>query len=80
MAKISLEPKEQFEHFHLTESYSTLIKGSIKFSIENEFFYPKEGDTITIPAKKIHCMENVGDIVAIIDCAHYPPKNAEATR
>lgn len=73
MAKIILEPNEQFEHTHTVYSETTLISGKIEFTIDKNKRMLHEGEVIKIPAHKLHIMQNVGDVVAVVDCAHAPP-------
>jgi len=75
MAKIILLPDEQFEHSHNVESESKLINGIVKFTIDGSTIKLKVGDAIKIPANKLHCIHNIGQTEAIIDCLHYPPSN-----
>jgi quercetin dioxygenase-like cupin family protein len=70
MARIYLKPQEHFEHLHKVESESMLIEGLVKFRIENSTKILNKGEAIRVPANKLHCMENIGDVVAIIDCEH----------
>jgi len=80
MARIILEPEEKFEHFHDVASISQLIQGNVELSYNNNRFVMDVGEALEIPPNVIHCMTNLGKDIAIMNCAHSPPNDAESVR
>jgi quercetin dioxygenase-like cupin family protein len=70
MAKIILEAKESFEHFHSEESTTTLLKGSAHYRSGNIEHNLELGETILTPANQSHILTNIGYDECIIGCAH----------
>lgn len=72
MADILLEPGESFEHFHVDESTSELVSGSVELVLPSETRIMKQGREERIPAKTRHVLKNTGEKVARVRCLHWP--------
>lgn len=70
MAKIILEPREVFEHFHQIDSVSILLKGKVKYTSNDTEIEMQIGQRITTPANISHSLSNIGNEVAEIRCLH----------
>ena len=77
MAIIILEPGEEFEHCHSTESTTYLIEGRIKYRSEGKSYLLKKGQKVSTPANKWHTLENVGKTAAKFGCGHFPLPRTE---
>ncbi|MGW7531284.1 cupin domain-containing protein [Amycolatopsis sp. NPDC054798] len=76
MARIHLDPGEEFEHYHSTASTSTLEEGSAEIRHPGGRQELVTGRPITTPARTSHVIVNTGSGVAIINCGcHAPPPN-----
>lgn len=71
MAKITLLPGEEFEHFHSEKSITILTAGKASIKLGNEKEKQmKIGISIEIPEKVSHLISNNGNIECSLDCYH----------
>lgn len=70
MAKIILEPGEQFEHFHSEPSKTILLKGEAKINFRNVEMPLIIQNAVEVPALASHTLVNVGMNEAVIWCSH----------
>ncbi len=74
MARITLSPGEEFEHYHANESTTWLIKGEIRYRSDGDSFLLKPGHEFSVPPNNWHSLENIGKTEAEFGCSHGPPK------
>jgi quercetin dioxygenase-like cupin family protein len=74
MAKIYLEEKECFEHFHDEISETTLLEGEALYEIDGTEKKLLIGETVVTPAKKSHTVSNIGKSVVIFYCGSFSVK------
>ncbi len=70
MAKIILEPKESFEHYHNESSSTILLSGSAYYSAGNVAHALEVDVPVLTPANQSHILTNTGDVDCIIGCSH----------
>lgn len=73
MAEIVLEPGERFEHRHAHPSTTTLISGSVEFTVAGRARVLEEGETVLVPANEQHITTNIGVGLATIGCGLHAP-------
>jgi mannose-6-phosphate isomerase-like protein (cupin superfamily) len=73
VARILLEPGEEFEHSHSVASVSLLETGraSIRHGEKTELL--TIGVPVVTPANVSHTIVNTGTIIATVNCQHAPP-------
>ena len=70
MAKIILEAKESFEHFHSEDSTTTLLEGSANYrSGDTEYALQRDVPVLT-PANQSHSIINTGAMECMFGCSH----------
>jgi quercetin dioxygenase-like cupin family protein len=77
MAKIALNPGEEFEHIHTGETYTTHLSGVIELTFNKEKIILNENQKVTIPAKTSHAAKNIGNTIAFFDCSSHAVIQAE---
>ena len=70
MAKIILEPGEQFEHYHAGPSVTELLEGSVRLDMRDQIQTLKTGEKIDVPAAAAHTLVNTGATPAAVFCSH----------
>ena len=64
--KLTINPKKRFSlqfHNKRTETW-TIVKGELKITVGNTTNIYSYGQTISVPVKTIHRIENIGDEIA----------------
>ena len=72
MAVIILDPQEEFEHIHSSESVTTILSGSVLLTIDSKQFKPKINEEVVIPENVTHKLKNIGNTKAEIGCHCQP--------
>ena len=70
MAKIILEPKECFEHFHSEDSTTTLLEGNAHYRLGGIEYPLQRHVTVLTPANQSHTITNTGDMECMFGCSH----------
>ncbi len=70
MAKIILEPKEAFEHFHSEDSTTTLLEGSAHYRAGSIEYALQHDVPVLTPANQSHIITNTGDKECMFGCRH----------
>lgn len=73
MARISLEPGEEFEHSHSVTSVSLLKVGRADIRHGEKTEPLTIGVPVVTPAGVSHTIVNTGTIIATVNCQHAPP-------
>jgi quercetin dioxygenase-like cupin family protein len=70
MARIVLEPGEEFSHRHDTPSRTILISGTALLETDEETFPLKIGQEVFTEAGTLHHLKAIGLDEVIIECYH----------
>ena len=70
MAKIILEAKESFEHFHSEDSTTTLLEGSANYRSGDTEYPLQYGVSVLTPANQSHTITNSGTMECMFGCSH----------
>jgi transcriptional regulator with XRE-family HTH domain len=62
---------QQLEHGG--EEFAFVVKGELRFELENTTHHLREGDCVYFPGEKSHGWENTTDDVAVLLMVTYPP-------
>lgn len=78
MAKIILEPLEEFEHNHQEDSFTILLSGEATFALTGQEIHMELNKRYLTPAGQVHIMRNTGKEDCVLGCGlHKPPKPKE---
>jgi len=70
MAKIILDPGEQFEHSHDQTSQTILEEGNVDLKMLGDKITLNIGQVVDVPAHTSHTLVNQGDVRAQVQCVH----------
>jgi quercetin dioxygenase-like cupin family protein len=70
MAKIILEPGEEFTQRHDEPSATCLLSGNVEFVVDGATMPLEVGTWVETEAGVLHRMIATGDVEAIIHCRH----------
>ncbi|ACV25308.1 cupin domain-containing protein [Methanocaldococcus fervens] len=78
-AIVPVGSKTLLHRHHKSEEIYYILEGKGLMTLGDEKFEVKEGDTILIPPKTDHKIENIGSVPLKILCCSYPPYSHEDT-
>lgn len=70
MARIILDPGEEFEHYHTDESLTRLVSGRVTLTCEGQSRELCRNEAVCVPAGAAHTIVNIGSTRARVDCSH----------
>jgi quercetin dioxygenase-like cupin family protein len=72
MAEIILDPGEEFEHYHVGPSTTTLIDGRATLTMQGATVELIHHDAVPVPPNTPHVLRNTGGGTARVACSHAP--------